>query len=81
MRLAARKRRPDDFRSLQASVKGGWDIVYASYFIQQRNNNNNSQNFILIYKSNIRIQISLMICNFYSACLIAGISSGKNLNE
>ena len=35
-------------------------------------------NFILIYKLNIQIQISLMMGNLYLAGLITGISSGKN---
>ena len=34
-------------------------------------------NFILIYKLNIQIQISLVIGNLYSADLITGISSIK----
>ena len=39
-------------------------------------------NFILIYKLNIRIQISLVIGNLYSADLITGISSiKKKYNE
>ena len=36
-------------------------------------------NFILIYKLNIQIQISLVIGNLYSADLITGISSMKKL--
>ena len=38
-------------------------------------------NFILIYKLNIKIQISLGIGNLYSADLITGISSIKKMNE
>ena len=39
-------------------------------------------NFILIYKLNIQIQISLVIGNLYSADLITGISSiKKNSND
>ena len=38
-------------------------------------------NFILIYKLNIQIQISLIIGTLYSADLITGISSIKKLNE
>ena len=38
-------------------------------------------NFILIYKLNIQIQISLVIGNLYSADLITGISSIKKMNE
>ena len=34
-------------------------------------------NFILIYKQNIQIQISLIVDNLYSADLITGISSLK----
>ena len=35
------------------------------------------QNFILIYKLNVKAQSSQMIDNLYSAGLIAGISSEK----
>ena len=38
-------------------------------------------NFILIYKLNIQIQISLVIGNLYLADLITGISSIKKMNE
>ena len=38
-------------------------------------------NFILIYKLNIQIQISLVIGNLYSADLITGISSITKMNE
>ena len=34
--------------------------------------------FILIYRLNMQMQISLIIGNLYSACLITGISSEKN---
>ena len=37
--------------------------------------------FIVIYKQNIQIQISLIIGNLYSADLITGISSIKKMNE
>ena len=38
-------------------------------------------NFILIYKLNIQIQISLVIGKLYSADLITGISIIKKTNE
>ena len=40
-------------------------------------NNNDNKNFILIYKLNIKRQISLIIGNLFSADLITGISSIK----
>ena len=39
------------------------------------------ENFILIYKLSIKVQISLIIGNFCSAGLITGISSEKRMKE
>ena len=60
------------------------------FWSNKNNNNNNSNNlllllfssfinFILIYKLNIHIQISLIIGNLYSAGLITAISSIKKI--
>ena len=61
-----------------------WSNNCANYLSHNNNNNNNNNdnnflflNFILIYKLNIQIQISLIIGNLYSADLITGISSMK----
>ena len=38
-------------------------------------------NFILMYRLNIQIQVSLILGGLYSVGLITGISSGKNKDK